>query len=78
MEVTEGMRCVATVAQLGGTDPNNANVAVVKFTVRHAGHYCVAVKVGSTSTVYSHFKVPKKKFKLARCRQFLISKLACR
>jgi len=45
VEVTEGTRKVATVSQLGGTDPNQANVAVVKFSVRHAGQYKVAVMV---------------------------------
>lgn len=47
MEVTEGTRRVATVSELGGPDPSQANVAVVKFTVRHAGQYRIAVLIGS-------------------------------
>ncbi|XP_014210245.1 apoptosis-resistant E3 ubiquitin protein ligase 1 isoform X2 [Copidosoma floridanum] len=47
VEVTEGTRQVATVIQLGGTDPLAANTAVVKFTVRHAGQYRIAVLIGS-------------------------------
>lgn len=47
VEVTEGTRRVATVSELGGPDPSQANVAVVKFTVRHAGQYRIAVLIGS-------------------------------
>lgn len=47
MEVTEGTRRVATLIELGGTDPLAANTAVVKFTVRHAGQYRIAVLIGS-------------------------------
>ncbi|XP_043274766.1 apoptosis-resistant E3 ubiquitin protein ligase 1 isoform X2 [Venturia canescens] len=47
VEVTEGARRVATLIELGGTDPLAANTAVVKFTVRHAGQYRIAVLIGS-------------------------------
>ncbi|XP_012283747.1 apoptosis-resistant E3 ubiquitin protein ligase 1 isoform X1 [Orussus abietinus] len=47
VEVTEGTRRVATLIELGGTDPLAANTAVVKFTVRHAGQYRIAVLIGS-------------------------------
>ncbi|XP_046612589.1 apoptosis-resistant E3 ubiquitin protein ligase 1 isoform X2 [Neodiprion virginianus] len=47
VEVTEGARRVATLTELGGTDPQAANAAVVKFTVRHAGQYRIAVLIGS-------------------------------
>ncbi|XP_076173737.1 apoptosis-resistant E3 ubiquitin protein ligase 1 isoform X5 [Ptiloglossa arizonensis] len=47
VEVTEGSRRVATLIELGGTDPLAANTAVVKFTVRHAGQYQIAVLIGS-------------------------------
>ena len=45
--MTEGTRRVATFIELGGTDPLAANTAVVKFTVRHAGQYRIAVLIGS-------------------------------
>ncbi|KAK0178888.1 hypothetical protein PV327_007731 [Microctonus hyperodae] len=47
VDVSEGTRKVATVIDLGGTDPLAANTAVVKFTVRHAGQYRIAVSIGS-------------------------------
>jgi hypothetical protein len=47
VEVTEGAHRVATLSELGGTDPSAANVAVVKFTVRHAGLYKISVIIGS-------------------------------
>jgi len=47
VEVTEDTRRVATLIELGGTDPLAANTAVVKFTVRHAGQYRIAVLIGS-------------------------------
>lgn len=47
VEVTEGTRRVATLIELGGMDPLAANTAVVKFTVRHAGQYRIAVLIGS-------------------------------
>lgn len=45
--MTEGTRRIATFIELGGTDPLAANTAVVKFTVRHAGQYRIAVLIGS-------------------------------
>ncbi|KAL1139791.1 hypothetical protein AAG570_006768, partial [Ranatra chinensis] len=44
----EGHRRVATLIELGGTEPNAANTAVVKFTVRQAGMYRVAILIGNT------------------------------
>ncbi|CAG2053499.1 unnamed protein product [Timema podura] len=55
VEVTEGARRVATVSELGGTDPSAANVAVVKFTVRHAGQYHISVLIGSCHVQGSPF-----------------------
>ncbi|XP_067009797.2 apoptosis-resistant E3 ubiquitin protein ligase 1 [Anabrus simplex] len=55
VEVTEGARRVATVSELGGTDPSAANVAVVKFTVRHAGQYRISVLIGSCHVQGSPF-----------------------
>ncbi|OAD62391.1 hypothetical protein WN48_07262 [Eufriesea mexicana] len=37
---------IATLIELGGTDPLAANTAVVKFTVRRAGQYEIAVLIG--------------------------------
>ncbi|KAF7994519.1 hypothetical protein HCN44_003991 [Aphidius gifuensis] len=47
VDVSEGTRRVATSIDLGGTNPLAANTAVVKFTVRHAGQYRIAVLIGS-------------------------------
>ncbi|XP_033327204.1 apoptosis-resistant E3 ubiquitin protein ligase 1 isoform X3 [Megalopta genalis] len=47
VDVSEGSRRVATLIELGGTDPMDANTAVVKFTVRHAGQYRIAVLIGT-------------------------------
>ncbi|PSN50365.1 Apoptosis-resistant E3 ubiquitin protein ligase 1 [Blattella germanica] len=55
VEVTEGARRVATLSELGGTDPSAANVAVVKFTVRHAGQYRISVLIGSCHVQGSPF-----------------------
>ncbi|XP_063222882.1 apoptosis-resistant E3 ubiquitin protein ligase 1 isoform X2 [Bacillus rossius redtenbacheri] len=55
VEVTDGARRVATVTELGGTDPSAANVAVVKFTVRHAGQYHISVLIGSCHVQGSPF-----------------------
>ncbi|KAF3423738.1 hypothetical protein E2986_09352 [Frieseomelitta varia] len=55
VEVTEGTRRVATLIELGGTDPLAANIAVVKFTVRHAGQYRIAVLIGSCHVYGSPF-----------------------
>lgn len=46
VEVCEGARKIATISELGSPiDPSCANVARVKFTVRHAGRYCISVVV---------------------------------
>ncbi|XP_043473097.1 apoptosis-resistant E3 ubiquitin protein ligase 1 isoform X1 [Leptopilina heterotoma] len=55
VEVTEGARRVATLIELGGMDPLAANAAVVKFTVRHAGQYRIAVLIGSCHVYGSPF-----------------------
>ncbi|CAB0031725.1 unnamed protein product [Trichogramma brassicae] len=47
VEVSQGNSSIATFIELGGTDPLLANTAVVKFTVRHAGQYRIAVQIGS-------------------------------
>ncbi|CAH1403854.1 unnamed protein product [Nezara viridula] len=44
----EGHRRVATLIELGGTEPNSANTAVVKFTVRQAGQYKISILIGNT------------------------------
>lgn len=44
----EGHRRVATLVELGGTEPHSANTAVVKFTVRQAGQYKIAILIGNT------------------------------
>lgn len=44
----EGHRRVATLVELGGTEPLSANTAVVKFTVRQAGQYKIAILIGNT------------------------------
>ena len=46
VEVTEGLRRVATLSELGGTEPSEANIAKVKFTVRPAGVHRSVVLVG--------------------------------
>lgn len=38
---------ISTVSELGSpTDPNNANIAKVKFTVRTSGVYNISVMIG--------------------------------
>lgn len=53
--MTEGLRRVATLSELGGTEPSEANIAKVKFTVRHAGVYRIVVLVGSCHVQGSPF-----------------------
>lgn len=49
VEVSEGTRKVVTISELGSsTDPNNANIAKVKFTVRTSGQYKISVLIGSS------------------------------
>ncbi|XP_055916662.1 apoptosis-resistant E3 ubiquitin protein ligase 1 isoform X2 [Eupeodes corollae] len=56
VEVTEGTRKVVTISELGSpTDPNNANIAKVKFTVRTAGQYKISVLIGSSHIAGSPF-----------------------
>lgn len=47
---------LAVITELGSpTDPNGANVARVKFTVRHAGQYRISVTVGGQHVAGSPF-----------------------
>lgn len=47
---------MAIITELGSpTDPNSANVAKVKFMVRHAGQYCITVMVGAQHVTGSPF-----------------------
>lgn len=47
---------VVTISELGSsTDPNNANIAKVKFTVRAAGQYKISVLIGSSHIAGSPF-----------------------
>ncbi|XP_055683198.1 apoptosis-resistant E3 ubiquitin protein ligase 1 isoform X1 [Lutzomyia longipalpis] len=55
VEVCQGTRKVVTLNSLGGTDPNNANIAKVKFTVRTAGQYKISVLIGSSHIAGSPF-----------------------
>lgn len=57
VEVTEGARKVVTVSELGAAvDPHQeANVAKVKFPVRTAGQYHIAVSIGSNHVAGSPF-----------------------
>ncbi|XP_022903432.1 apoptosis-resistant E3 ubiquitin protein ligase 1 isoform X1 [Onthophagus taurus] len=56
VDVSEGTRKMAIITELGSpTDPNSANQARIKFTVRQAGQYCVTVMVGSQHVAGSPF-----------------------
>ncbi|XP_055309556.1 apoptosis-resistant E3 ubiquitin protein ligase 1 isoform X2 [Sitodiplosis mosellana] len=56
VEVTEGTRKVMVLSELGSeSNPNNANVAKVKFTVRTAGQYKISVMIGSSHIAGSPF-----------------------
>lgn len=55
VEVTEGLRRVATLVELGGREPTAYNRAVCKFTVRQAGSYRIAVLVGNIHVQGSPF-----------------------
>lgn len=47
---------MVTISELGSsTDPNNANIAKVKFTVRTAGQYKISVLIGSSHIAGSPF-----------------------
>ncbi|KAJ8964885.1 hypothetical protein NQ314_004549, partial [Rhamnusium bicolor] len=50
------IKVLAVITELGSpTDPNSANVAKVKFTVRHAGQYRISVMVGNQHVAGSPF-----------------------
>ncbi|XP_057672258.1 apoptosis-resistant E3 ubiquitin protein ligase 1 isoform X1 [Diorhabda carinulata] len=56
VDVCGGSRKLAVITELGSpTDPNSANVAKVKFTVRHAGQYRISVMVGTQHVAGSPF-----------------------
>ncbi|GLV39987.1 uncharacterized protein CBL_10882 [Carabus blaptoides fortunei] len=56
VEVSEGTRKIASISELGSpVDPNSANVARVKFTVRHAGKYHINVVVDTQHVPGSPF-----------------------
>lgn len=56
IDVSEGSKKMAIITELGSpTDPNSANLAKVKFMVRHAGQYVVTVMVGSQHVTGSPF-----------------------
>ncbi|CAH1098639.1 unnamed protein product [Psylliodes chrysocephalus] len=56
VDVCGGARKLAVITELGSpTDPNSANVAKVKFTVRHAGQYRISVMVGTQHVAGSPF-----------------------
>lgn len=57
MEVAaEGAKKVVAISELGSsTDPNNANEAKVKFTVRTAGQYKISIMIGSIHIAGSPF-----------------------
>jgi hypothetical protein len=57
VEVTaEGAKKVVAFSELGSsTDPNNGNMAKVKFTVRTAGQYKISIMIGSSHIAGSPF-----------------------
>ncbi|KAG5675377.1 hypothetical protein PVAND_005286 [Polypedilum vanderplanki] len=57
VEVTaEGAKKVVAISELGSsTDPNNANEAKVKFTVRTAGQYKISIMIGNSHIAGSPF-----------------------
>lgn len=57
VEVTaENAKKVVTISELGSsTDPNNANEAKVKFTVRQAGQYKISIMIASSHIAGSPF-----------------------
>lgn len=56
VEVSTGQRTVSTSSELGSeTDPEEANIARVKFTVRTAGLYTIRVLIGTTHIPGSPF-----------------------
>ncbi|XP_074038051.1 apoptosis-resistant E3 ubiquitin protein ligase 1 isoform X1 [Leptinotarsa decemlineata] len=56
VDVCGGTKKLAIITELGSsTDPDGANVARVKFTVRHAGQYRISVMVGEQHVAGSPF-----------------------
>lgn len=56
VEISDGQRTVGAISELGSeTDPNRANIALVKFTVRTAGPYKISVLIGTTHIAGSPF-----------------------
>lgn len=56
VDITGGTRKLNVITELGSpTDPNSANLAKVKFTVRHAGQYRVSVMVNNHHVAGSPF-----------------------
>lgn len=52
----EGAKKVVAISELGSsTDPNNANEAKVKFTVRTAGLYKISIMIGASHIAGSPF-----------------------
>ncbi|CRK94157.1 CLUMA_CG007676, isoform A [Clunio marinus] len=53
---SEGAKKVVAISELGSsTNPNNANEAKVKFTVRTAGQYKISIMIGSSHIAGSPF-----------------------
>ncbi|XP_060532569.1 apoptosis-resistant E3 ubiquitin protein ligase 1 [Cylas formicarius] len=56
VDISGGSRKLAAITELGSpTDPDSANVAKVKFTVRHAGQYRISIMVGDQHIAGSPF-----------------------
>lgn len=56
VEVSDGQRTVSTISELGSeTDPEAANIARVKFTVRTAGSYKISVLISTSHIAGSPF-----------------------
>uniref|UniRef100_A0AAR5Q493 HECT-type E3 ubiquitin transferase n=2 Tax=Dendroctonus ponderosae TaxID=77166 RepID=A0AAR5Q493_DENPD len=56
VDIVGGTRKLNVITELGSpTDPNSANVAKVKFTVRHAGQYRISVMVNNQHLAGSPF-----------------------
>lgn len=52
----DGAKKVVAISELGSsTDPNNANEAKVKFTIRTAGQYTITIMIGSSHIAGSPF-----------------------
>lgn len=51
----DGVKKVVALSELGSSDPNSANEAKVKFTVRTAGQYKISIMIGSIHIAGSPF-----------------------